>query len=130
MNRHAQLARAREKKSELDDAVICNLPPDLLPLWSRIRTQFKGSAQARLDAFLHYAEEHGSEIEQAIEAEAEAKLAADLDSFAFGANAAPTRPKRARAPKPRARPSVVVDDVINLDDVPIVVWGDVVYIAA
>jgi hypothetical protein len=124
MNRHAQLARAREKKSELDDAVTCNLAPDLLPLWRKIGRTFKGSPHARFEAFTHYIHDNGESI--AIEAmQAEADRA--VDAFAFGA-LADEAPRATRAKRPRRAP--VVDDVINLDDVPIVVWGDVVYLAA
>ena len=81
VDRHAQLARARDKRSEIDDAVTCCLPPDLLPLWARIRAQFSGTPAQRLDAFLHYAGEHGGEIEQAIDDESEATLAREIRAF-------------------------------------------------
>ena len=47
----AALVRAREARSELDDAVTCNLAPDELALWRRVRGQFRGTPHARLESF-------------------------------------------------------------------------------
>ena len=44
----------------------------------RIKLQFKGTPEARAESFLHYAYEHGHEVEEAVNAEAEAKLAREL----------------------------------------------------
>jgi len=94
----AQHYRAAATRSEREEAVTVNLPADLLPLWRVTRLQFKGAPAKRLDAFLAYAHDHGTEIEHAIDAEAEATLARDIraieastesadDSFDLGANA-------------------------------------------
>ena len=114
-----QLARAREKRSELDDAVTVNLAPDEIALWRKVRGMFKGPPHARFEAFRRYVEEHPGEVERAIAEACE-------DSFDFGANVSDRAPKKLA--KRRKVPGE--DEVIDLDDAPIVVWGDVAYIAA
>jgi hypothetical protein len=61
-----------EVLSESDDAVRVELPPDLLPLFERVKRQIKGSErQSRTEAFLKYAEEHPREVLEALEDETE-----------------------------------------------------------
>jgi hypothetical protein len=64
---------ARERASESDDEVRANIPPELVPLWERIGRSIRGSAkQSRSEAFLHYAEEHPSEVLEGLEDKTEA----------------------------------------------------------
>lgn len=63
--RRAELPRASrtERHGESDDEVRANIPPELVPLFERVRRQIKGSArESRTEAFLKYAEEHPGEL--------------------------------------------------------------------
>ena len=69
-----------------------NLPPDLLPLWERIKGQFRGTPEERSRAFLEYVEGHDGEAIAACQAEADRKVAALLataDAIAPGAPEVP-----------------------------------------
>jgi hypothetical protein len=60
--------RAREIRSEDDDAVRGNIPPELVALFESVRSRIKGSERmTRTEAFLHYAEEHPDEVLRSIE---------------------------------------------------------------
>jgi len=59
---------AAELRQESDDAVRANLPPDLLPLFERIKNSIKGSSrQSRTEEMLLYAEQHPNEVVDAQE---------------------------------------------------------------
>ena len=63
-------------RSERDEAVTCNIPPELLPLWGRVRASITGDTpHARFEAFMEYAEEHPSEAIAALQDAADEKLA-------------------------------------------------------
>jgi hypothetical protein len=63
---------AKEKRQESDDEVRRNLPPQLLPLFERVKGKIKGSArQTRTEAFEQYAQEHRAEVIEATDAHAE-----------------------------------------------------------
>ncbi len=52
-----------ERRTESDDEVRGNLPPDLVPLFERVKRGIKGSTRmSRTEAFLKYAEEHPDEV--------------------------------------------------------------------
>jgi len=58
-----------ERRSESDDAVRKNLPPELLPVFDKVRRSIKaGHRRTRTEAFLEWAEEHPAEV-LAIQAE-------------------------------------------------------------
>jgi hypothetical protein len=58
-----------ERRAESDDAVRRNLPPELVPVFDRVRRSIKaGSRRTRTEAFLEWAEEHPAEV-LAIQAE-------------------------------------------------------------
>src|SRR6185295_17647714 len=49
-------------RGESDDEVRANIPPDLVPLFERVKRGIKGSArESRTEAFLRYVEEHPRE---------------------------------------------------------------------
>lgn len=73
--------RGWETRRQNDERVAVNIAPDLLPLWDRIKGQFKGTPEERFEAFDQYASEHGSEIDQAVNDEAEEKLAREIARF-------------------------------------------------
>ena len=51
-----------ERRGESDDEVRMNIPPDLAPLFERVRRGIKATPRmSRTEAFLKYAEEHPSE---------------------------------------------------------------------
>jgi hypothetical protein len=54
-------------RSERDEAVTVNLEPSAVLLWKRTRSAFKGTAQARAEAFAEYCEEHPGEVVEALQ---------------------------------------------------------------
>lgn len=71
MIRRAEIARTRKSpsqrpgiaKSESDDEVKGNIPPELLPTWERMKRAIKGSPhKSRTETFLEWVEAHPSEI--------------------------------------------------------------------
>jgi len=67
---------AKERRQESDDAVRQNIPPELAPLFEKVKRQIKGSErESRTEAFLKYAEENPGELAEVIEAEAEREIA-------------------------------------------------------
>lgn len=61
---HAEHRRtAREARSESDDEVLGNIPPDYAALWERVKKRIRRTPHmSRTEAFLHYAEEHPNEL--------------------------------------------------------------------
>jgi Zn finger protein HypA/HybF involved in hydrogenase expression len=58
----------RERMSESDDEVRSSIPPELVALFERVKRQIRGSERwSRTEAFLHYAQEHPSEVLESIE---------------------------------------------------------------
>lgn len=69
---------AAERRAESDDEVRANLPPELVPVFERVRRSIKPSSRAsRTEVFLRWAEEHPDEI-VALEAEAADRAVAAL----------------------------------------------------
>ncbi len=67
---------AAERRGESDDAVRDNIPPDLVPLFERVKRQIKGTdRETRTESFLRYAEENQGEVAAAIGREAEKEIA-------------------------------------------------------
>ncbi len=67
---------AAERRGESDDQVRDNIPPDLVPLFERVKRQIKGSdRETRTESFLRYAEENPGEVAAAIGREAEKEIA-------------------------------------------------------
>jgi hypothetical protein len=72
---HPRGQRARELRTESDDTVRGNIPPELVALFDRVKSRIKGSDRmSRTEAFLHYAEEHEGEVLQSIEDKTDAML--------------------------------------------------------
>lgn len=68
-------ATATERRSESDDEVRSNIPPELVRLFDRVRRGIKGSTrETRTEAFLRYAEEHPREVLDAIGDESERQI--------------------------------------------------------
>jgi hypothetical protein len=64
----APRVRARELRTESDDTVRQNIPPELAGLFERVKSHIRGTHRiSRTEAFLHYAEEHPDEVLVAIE---------------------------------------------------------------
>jgi hypothetical protein len=52
-----------EREGESDDEVRGNIPPDLVPLFERVKRQIKAAPRmTRTEAFFKYAEEHPDEV--------------------------------------------------------------------
>lgn len=74
--RGASQRRAAERASESDDEVRGNIPPELVPLFERVRRSMRATPRmSRTEAFLHYAEEHPDEAYLAIDEQAAHELA-------------------------------------------------------
>jgi hypothetical protein len=55
-------ARARERREESDDEVRRNLPPELVPVWHKVKTSIKaGPRRTRTEAFLEWVEDNSGE---------------------------------------------------------------------
>jgi hypothetical protein len=60
---------AAERRSESDDRVLSNIPPELEPLWYEIKRHIKGGPRkSRTEEFLEYADAHPDEVIAAQEA--------------------------------------------------------------
>lgn len=92
MSRSRAAYRAADTRREREEAVTVNLPPDLLPLWDKVKASFSGAPDARREAFLQYAHEHGKEAIEALDAASAIRVAAIVK----------TQP----APQPETGPSV------------------------
>jgi hypothetical protein len=66
---------ALERRQESDDEVRGNLPPDLLPLFERVKRQIRATDRmSRTEAFLKYAEENPAEVYAEQERRAEQEI--------------------------------------------------------
>jgi hypothetical protein len=66
--REAHRTTAAEHRAQSDDAVVGNIPPELVSLWERVKRSIRGSDRmSRTEAFLEYAESHPDEVLEAIE---------------------------------------------------------------
>jgi hypothetical protein len=78
-SRMTKRATAAERRSESDDVVISNIPPELVGLFRRVRRSIKaGPRETRTEAFMRYAEEHPREYLDSMEDQTEA-LIRDLE---------------------------------------------------
>lgn len=83
--------------SQSDDTVRGNIPPELVPLWERVKGRIKGSdRKSRTEAFLQYAEEHPGEVFAVIDTRTDA-LIAELEKDHRRATVAARRPMPRRA---------------------------------
>ncbi len=67
--------RGWEHRKEKEEAVIVNMPPHLQALWKRVKHNFKGTPERRLEQFLEYVHEHEGEEMGALQDEADKALA-------------------------------------------------------
>jgi hypothetical protein len=66
--RAAHRTTAAEHRSQSDDTVAGNIPPELVSLWERVKRSIRGSDRmSRTEAFLEYAESHPEEVLQALD---------------------------------------------------------------
>jgi hypothetical protein len=78
-NRAARLgivkATRAERREESAGEVLANIPPEFVPLWTRVQGKIKGSTRrSRTEAFLEYAQEHPHEVIEAQEHGVEATI--------------------------------------------------------
>jgi hypothetical protein len=93
------LASARERRAESDDEVRANIPPELVPLFDRVKRQIRASDRVtRTEAFLHYAHEHPDEDLQALEHKADAMIEEYQRRAGAGATTVNIHPGRLRNP--------------------------------
>lgn len=94
-----------ERRSESDDEVRSNIPPELVAMFERVKRSIKATSRmSRTEAFLRYAEEHPSEVLDAIEDKTEA-LIRELEQQARAASREMKRPRVRRAAR-RAPPAI------------------------
>ena len=68
-------ASASERRSESDDEVRINVPPELVALFERVKRGIKGSPrETRTEEFLRYAESHAGEVLAALDDKTEAVI--------------------------------------------------------
>ena len=66
--RQAHRTTAAEHRSQSDEVVLGNIPPELAGLWQRVKRSIHGSDRmSRTESFLKYAEEHPDEVLAVIE---------------------------------------------------------------
>ena len=71
---------AHDRKQESDDATRANLPPDLVPLFNRMKGQFKATGRkSRSEMVLEYAESHPGEVIEILEGKTDS-LIRDLEA--------------------------------------------------
>ena len=75
MSRAAAARKGHVTRSEREEAVTVNLPPDLLPLWHRVKAGLRGTPDQRREAFLQYAHDHAGEAVQAMAIASDGKVA-------------------------------------------------------
>ncbi len=69
---HSKTKTRSERQGESDDEVRQNIPPDLAPLFERVKRAIKGSSlMSRSEAFLLYAEQHPHEVFEVVEEKTE-----------------------------------------------------------
>lgn len=54
-------AKSWEKRKENDEFTEMNIPEELIPLWKKVKNQFKGDPHSRYEHFMEYYEEHPEE---------------------------------------------------------------------
>jgi hypothetical protein len=103
----------RKVRSESDDDVRHNIPPELVALFERVKRQIKGSdRETRTEAFLKYAEEHPDEEWAALEG------AVDREIREMERRQAMPNPKKkkkrakSRRPKKKRRAAVTVSRTV------------------
>jgi hypothetical protein len=99
-----------ERRNESDDEVRANIPPDLVPLFERVKRGIKASPRmSRTEAFLHYAEENPDEVLEVIEDKTDA-LIRELEAQHREAQ----RAARGGAPKKRATPRYTPEELAEV----------------
>ena len=94
----AKLAKAIERRSESDDEVRSNIPPELAPLFEKVKRGIKGSARkSRTEEFLEYVEEHPREAWESDDPYERA--AQEMEARAAHANPRRKRTKKGWSPK-------------------------------
>ena len=91
-------AKPRAARSESDDEVRANLPPEFLGLWARVKGQIRASDRmTRTEAFLQYAHDHGSELLSALDDRTD-QVIRDLEAKERAARREVRRARRASLP--------------------------------
>ena len=73
--REAPAITGIDRRSESDDEVRQNIPPDLIPLFDRVKRSIKATPRmSRTEAFLQYAEENPADVLEVIEDKTEALI--------------------------------------------------------
>jgi hypothetical protein len=90
--KEAKRASRAEQRSESDEEVRVNIPPELVPLWERKKRSIHGSERmSRTEAFLHWVEEHPDSMLEALEDRTE-QVVRDLERREREARRALKRP--------------------------------------
>lgn len=96
--------RAAERRSESDDEVRANIPPELATMFERVKRGIKGSdRKSRTEAFLEYVESHPDEQWEALEARTD-DVIAELERRQAMPNPKKGKKRARRARRTSARP--------------------------
>jgi hypothetical protein len=68
-----------ETRRERDERVQQNIPPELLPLWERLRIK-GGTPHARFEAFMQYVHDHPDEVLEAQQQDAERRMEGEIEA--------------------------------------------------
>lgn len=68
--------RAAETRRERDEFATANIPDDLLPLWEKVKLNFRGTPEQRAEKFIQYAHDHEDDSIEAVSSAADRKLEA------------------------------------------------------
>ncbi len=108
-HRETHRAHAHERRSESDDLVASNVPPDYLALWRRVKRSIKGSdRESRTEAFLRYAEQHPDELLASLDDDSD-RIVRELEEQQARAGRA-LRARPVRKASSRAEPTVATED--------------------
>lgn len=78
MSRSVAAARGWEHRREAAERVEVNLPAELVPLWRRTASRYKGSPHRRYEAFMHDVHDDERAAIVALEQQAEARLRGEI----------------------------------------------------
>jgi hypothetical protein len=78
MSRSVASSRGWEHRRESAERVEVNVPPELVPLWRRTQSKYRGTPHQRFERFMHDAHDDERAAIVALEQEAERRLTAEL----------------------------------------------------
>jgi DNA repair protein RadC len=96
--------RGWEHRRERDEFVIQNLDPSLVPLWERLKGQFRGTPEQRYEQFTQYVHDHPDEQMGALQQDADAWLETELRRRGYAAEMVAENPVPPGVIHPQMKP--------------------------